>query len=211
MTVVGGTRARLIRDSFYHYIHDGVVARGWTSTNRRHKPFEFIPQPKDWDEEVPLNSIAITAEDVRDEEAEMGSALTEDTWTFYVDVYAEGDAVGTDITHDIRDMLRGKMQADGYGRTAFPVWDYRLATPVIIFTCDIENVVSDRARNFPQAWRRFWFSIRCDVVDNYATDLDEEDELGVPTDFWDSGGPGTGGAPGMDIIDAGGPGDGQDD
>lgn len=187
MTVVGGIRARLIRDSFYNYVKDGVVARGWTNTGRRHAPFRFIPQPNDWDEEVPLNSIAVTAEDVTDEPAEMGSVLTVDRWSFYIDIYAENDAVGQDVTHDIRDMLRGKYQAIDYGRTGFPVLDYRMATPEILFVCDIENVISDRARNFPQAWRRFWFSIRCDVEDSYASDMDDEDEI-VP-DVWDGGSP----------------------
>lgn len=186
MTVpVGGLRARLIRDSFYNYVKDGVVARGWTNTGRRHTPFQFIPQPGEWSEEVPLNSIAVSAEDVLDEEAEMGSQLTDDTWTYYVDIYAEGEAVGQDVAHDIRDMLRGKFPSIGMGVQAFPVWDYRMPTPDILFSCEISSVVSDRARNFPQAWRRYWFSVRCDVLDSYETELD-----GVFIgDDWDGGFP----------------------
>lgn len=167
-TVVGGLRARLIRDSLYNYVKDGVEARGWCDEGRRHAPFRFIPAPQDWDEEVPLNSIAVTNEDVGDAPAEMGSNLTDDTWTYYIDIYAEGEQIGMDVCHDVRDMMRGKMPSIGKGRMAFPVWDYRMATPEILFYCEIDGVVSDRARNFPQAWRKNWFTVRIDVNDTYS-------------------------------------------
>jgi hypothetical protein len=182
---VGGLRARLIQASLYNYVKDGVTARGWTNTGRRHTPFHFIPQPQEWDQEVPLNSIAVSAEDVFDQEAEMGSQLTDDTWTYYVDIYAEGEAVGQDVAHDVRDMLRGKLPSIDMGVQSFPVWDYRMPTPVMLFTCEISNVISDRARNFPQAWRRFWFSVRCDITDSYETELDAVFEGGD----WDGGFP----------------------
>lgn len=179
MTVpVGGLRARLIRDSLYNWVKDGVEARGWMATDRRHLPFQFVPQPKDWDEEVPLNSIAVTPEDVSDVEAELGSSRTDDTWTFYVDIFGESEPVGMDCAHDIRDMLRGKLPSIGRMRMAFPVLDYREATPPILFYCHIENILLDRARNFPQAWRRNWFVLRLDVMDSYTDENDEPEPIG---------------------------------
>ncbi len=172
MTVVGGIRSRLIRDSFYEWVKAGVIARGWTDPGRKHTPISFIPTPGDWNVEVPLNSIAVTPEDVFDDEAEMGSSLTDDTWTFYIDLYAESDHLGLDLAHDIRDLLRGKMPSIGYTRQGFDVLDYQLATPAPLFFCEIQNVTVDRARNFPQAWKRYWFSIRCDVLDTYMDETD---------------------------------------
>lgn len=175
MTVpVGGLRARLVRDSFYNFVREGVVARGWTDAGRKHKPYQFIAAPTDWNEEIPFNSIAVSAENVQDEEVELGSNLTDDTWTYYIDLYAESNNVGMDCAHDVRDMLRGKIPSIDRSLQAFPVLDYRMATPQTLFWCNIENVVLDRARDFPQAWRKNWFSIRCDVIDTYADELDDD-------------------------------------
>lgn len=176
-TVVGGLRARLIRDSFRNWVRDGVAARGWMDEDRPHVPFTFRRPPANWDEEVPPNSIAISAEDVGDDDIELGSLLTEDLWTYYIDVYGDTNPrsfyAAMDCAHDIRDMLRGKIPSIGYENPAFPVYDYRQATPPILFYCQIENVILDKARDYPNAWQQNWYVIRLDVLDTYATELDD--------------------------------------
>lgn len=178
MTVVGGLRARLIRDSFRNWLRDGVEARGWMDEDRPHSPFTFRKPPTSWDVEVPPNTIAVSAEDVGDDEIELGSLLTEDLWTYYVDVYGDTDPrtmyAAMDCAHDIRDLLRGKLPSIGYANPAFPVKDLRVTVdPPILFHCQIENVIMDRARDFPKAWQQNWYVIRLDVLDTYATELDD--------------------------------------
>lgn len=170
--VVGGLRARFIRDSVFEMIKAAVIDLGWTDPARQHKPIYFSAQPGSWDEEVALNTVAVTQTDVRSEDSEMGSNLQEDRWTFYVDLFAEDESVGTHLIHDVRDILRGKMPSIGRGRPNVTVMDYSLALPAPLFTCDIEDVVIDRANDFPKPWQRYWYVCRFIVVDEYG---DEDD------------------------------------
>ena len=50
-----------------------------------------------------------------------------------------------------------------------PVYDFRDATPPVLFVCDLENIFVDRGRGFSQPWLRYWFSVRVEIVDeNYG-------------------------------------------
>lgn len=165
---VGGLRTRLILRSFQEMVQSSLDALGWFDLNRRHQPLNFIVRPPDWAETVDFNSIAITCEDVTDDDAELGSNLTDDTWTFSVDVYCEKDSVGISLIGDVRDILRGKIPSIGRTGPILPVIDYQATTPSQIFVCDIERVTVDRARNFPKAWQQHWWAARCDVIDTYG-------------------------------------------
>jgi hypothetical protein len=169
--VVGGLRARLIRDCTYELVRDKVIELGWQQPGRRHLPIVFRASVVPWEEEVPLNTVAISQTDVSDEPAEMGSNLSDDSWTFYVDLYAEDESVGTHLIHDIRDILRGKMPSIGRSRPILPV--YNEDRTEVLFNCDIEEVIIDRANDFPKAWQRYWYVCRFRVVDTYG---DEDDE-----------------------------------
>lgn len=172
MTVVGGLRARLIHDAAFDLVRNGVEELGWTDANRRHRPVTFRARAVEWDEEVPFNTISVSQTDHSSSDAEMGSNLTEERWTFYVDLYAEDDSVGTHLIHDIRDVLRGKMPSIGRDRPIMDILDRTQATPVSLFICDIENVIVDRANDFPKSWQKHWYVIRFEVVDAYGDETD---------------------------------------
>lgn len=167
-TIVGGLRTRLIKDSAFQVVQASVAALGWMDTGRRHTPVTFRATPVPFDEQVPFNTVSVAAAGMRSEEAEMGSNLSDDTHTFYVDLYAESDDLGTHLIYDIRDILRGKMPSIGRGAPVLPVSDYNHATPTVIFTCQIEDVMVDRANDFPKPWQRYWYVCRFDVVDTYG-------------------------------------------
>jgi hypothetical protein len=97
----------------------------------------------------------------------MGSNLGELTTTFWVDFYAEKDSVGKELIYDVRDALRGRIPAIGYDRQVIEVYDWSLATPTYQFSCDVEDVVTDRAHDFPKPWQKHWWTCRFDVVDSY--------------------------------------------
>lgn len=170
MTIVGGLRARLIKDSFFYMLEGRLTALGWFDSGRQHLPVNMLAMPRNWDQPIEFNTLAVSAEDVNDTESEMGSNLAEDRWTVYVDFFAEDDSVGADLANDVRDILRGKMPSIGASRAVLDVYDYRQATPPVIAYVDIENVLLDRARNFPRPWQQHWYAIRCDLVDEYYDD-----------------------------------------
>lgn len=168
MVVVGGLRVRLIIMSFQQMLRDSLEALGWFDDGRQHQAINFVVRPAEWEDKVDFNSIAVTCEDVSDIDAELGSNLTDDTWTFSVDIYCEDDAVGIHLINDIKDILRGKMPSIGRTGPILGVFDYKAATPSQIFRCDIERVVVDRARGFTKAWQQHWWACRCDVIDTYG-------------------------------------------
>jgi hypothetical protein len=166
MTAIeGGLRARLIRDSFEELVRETLQARGWFDSGRAHLPINLLSAPAAWDQPIEYNSLAVVVEDVTDEEGELGSNLMIDSWTAYADFFAENEQVGIHLIHDIRDSLRGKIPSIGRTGAIMPVYDFTLATPVVAFYCNIENVITDRAVGFPQPWMQFMYSARAILVD----------------------------------------------
>lgn len=163
----GGLRARLIRDSFEKMLRDSLDARGWFDTDRRHQPITLVSGAHDWDEPIPLNTLAIAPEDTGWDEIELGSNASEDRWTCYVDFYAESEALGIDVSHDIFDMLRGKLAAAGRTTRNFPVYDFTQTPSPVLFYCELEDIAIDRARGFTRPHERYWFAIRVDIVDEH--------------------------------------------
>lgn len=195
-TIVGGLRARLIHDSAYEMIRAALSDLGWFDSGRRHEPVTMVAKPVSNDDQVPFNTLTVSSTDVSDDPIEMGSTLSEDRWTFYVDFYGEDDLVARHIVHDIRDVVRGKLPSIGRAGPVLDVYDYRLATPVVLFRCELENVVVDRANTFTRPWQRHWWAVRFDVVDEYADEYDDYD-------FIIDGG--TAEATGPDVLDGGSP------
>lgn len=193
MGYVGGIRARLIRQSLYEMVHDSLTALGWFSPGRQHLPFSFSAYSlQNTQEPIPFNTLALADGDVLSEDQEVGTLLSEFRWTYYLDFYGENDAISLHVTQDIKDILQGRMASIGRAQPNLRVYDYTMATPSAIFTCHIEDVVIDRANDFPQPWKRHWYAVRFDVVDAYA---DEESAYpfdggspAVPTEFDVDGG-----------------------
>ncbi len=170
--IVGGLRARLVRESLYNTVYNALDGIGWFDAGRQHQPVSFVSAPVDDEAEIKFNTIAIADADIDSVEAEIGSLLSEHRWTFYIDVYAENNALGMQLAHDIKDILEGRMPSIGRSDPSFVAYDYRGATPVMFTTCQIENVMVDRAQGFPQPWRRWWYSVALTVIDTYGTDAD---------------------------------------
>jgi len=171
MQYVGGLRARLIRQSVYMTINDALLTLDWFNPGRRHKPVTFVAYPVNPDTEVPFNTAALSDEDIFESEDEVGSQFAEHRWTFYVDFYAESDALGLHFQQDVRAILSGRMDAVGRNYPKVDVYDWTMATPPLIFTVQIENVVGDRAHDFPKRYQQHWYAVRFDVVDNYGNEF----------------------------------------
>lgn len=169
---VGGLRARLVHDSVYRMLYNALDALGWFDVTSSRSTVQFNSEPLAPDIEVPFNTVALADEDDRGEEIELGSQLQDLRWQMYVDFFGENDAISLHLIRDVKDILQGRMPSIGRSRPVVDVYDWTLATPVAIFSVDIEDVFTDKARDFPQPWLRAWRSCGFTVVDTYN---DEDD------------------------------------
>lgn len=170
-TIVGGTRARYIRESVFRMIEDGLTQLGWfDASHDLIIPLKWEASPRNQDVQIEFNTATLSDENTTGDEIELGSQLTENVWSMYIDFFADSDALGLHFIRDVQDILRGRFSITGRTSTTFPVFDYGQATPPIIFYCDIENVFVDRAHQFLKPWLEHWYSCSFDVVDIYDSD-----------------------------------------
>lgn len=178
MTIyIGGLRDRLIHDSIYHLVKDGLTTLGWFPGGAQapaQYPISVVAEQLDWNVEIPLNTISVAAYSTSDTEWELGSDLRQNSWSFYVDVFGANEALGLQLSGDVRDILRGKFSALSNFITpeTLNVLDYTLATPTLLFQCDVRNVNRDRAVQTTHRWGNYLFSISCVVLDYYNADTD---------------------------------------
>jgi hypothetical protein len=166
MSVVGGLRTRLVYDSVFNALHDGMTELGWFDAGRNHMPVTFISEPVAADDEVTLNTVAMGEGPMFDRDREIGSNMSSSEYAFFIDVYAENGPVGRALANDVRDLVMGRHG----GRTGpiFTIWDYRLATPTDIGWVEVERVNIYREDMPTRPWQKFWYTIRFDVTDDYS-------------------------------------------
>jgi hypothetical protein len=176
MSYVGGVRGRLVRDSFRKMIEDSLSELGWFDANRNHLPVTVKSGPFNTSEEILPNVVGVSIEDVMTQELELGSLLEETRHFAYVDIFAQDDPIGMQLSGDIFDIIRGKfsaLSASGIADGRLRVYDLSQATPSIIFYCDLEDVEINRNRNWELKFNKFWWIIAVEIVDNYTDDLDD--------------------------------------
>jgi len=172
MAIVGGLRDRLILDNVYYLLYDNLDALGWFDSGRAHSPVTVrVDQIDDGEEAVP-NVVAITIEDIDPDDLEMGSNFREYVWQGWIDVYAEDTPIGKHLTGDVRAILEGKLPSIGRVGETVSILDYSLATPVEVFSVEIENVVQGRQRIYTKPFQRYWWTVGFEIVDSYG---DEDD------------------------------------
>lgn len=164
---LGGLRDRMVFESCASMIHAELDTLGWFDADRAHAPINWRTSIVPENEELPINTLAISSEDSRHYDMEIGSGLSEDRMIVIVDFYAESDALGRHLAGDVRDILRGKMPP---GRTdpSFTVYDYRDTPPTALFVAEVEGVMLDRSHGFDAPFRRHWFSVLAELVEERA-------------------------------------------
>ncbi len=171
MTIVGGLRNRLIRDSLINMITESLDALGWFDLDRQHSPISVNAEPVDNTEVVPPNTLAVADDEMSDEDLEMGSDLAEHRWSFYIDFYAEDTAIGIHVIEDIKAILQGRMPSIGRSGPRLSVKDYT-DTGDHLFYVEIEDVQVHRAHNWPKPWLKAWYSCSFDLLDDYGNEDD---------------------------------------
>lgn len=169
MSPVGGLRVRLVQSSLVHYVEDGLRAQGWFET-RRHLPIQIITRPIAWDQPVTPNTLAITMGQERRGDVEMGSDLTEKSFTIEIDFYADNASVGLDLINDLRDILRGRIPAGG--RPSFAIYDYTQATPTVIGYAVVNEMSTLRNHLLTvKHWALHWYRLHLTVSDTYYPEI----------------------------------------
>jgi hypothetical protein len=161
----GGLRDRMVFECFANMVKSSLTTLGWFESGRSHAPINWRTSIVPEHEELPINTLTCASEDVRSEELEIGTGLSEDRTVVILDFYAENDALGRHVAGDIRDILRGKLVTDHPG---FVVYDLRESPPVPFSFAEIEGVMLDRAEGFDAPFRRHWFSVLCELVEERA-------------------------------------------
>lgn len=168
--IVGGERARLIRESVYQLLNANLTALGWFNPTRPYLPIDFVSRSFPQDQQIPINSAALSDEFMTDDYVELGSQLSKNTWQMYVDFFADSDALGLHFIRDVQDILRGRFSSLGRTGTVFNVYDYTQPGPPVVFTCDIENVTVDRAHGFLKPWLEHWYACSFNIIDYYDSE-----------------------------------------
>lgn len=172
---IGGLRARLIHDNIYFVVRDGLEELGWLDSGRHHKPVDIRSGQVSIDEVVEPNIVCVTVEDVTEEEAEMGSMLAENIWSYYVDVYGESESLSLELATDIKDILQGRFTTTvSRGGPNVEIYDLTQdsATPIVVCNVDIEGLDVNKSRYFEKPYQRHWRVVSFVVSDTYNTEDD---------------------------------------
>lgn len=169
-TYVGGLRLRLIKDNFYDMVRLALDDLDWFASGRSTLPVVLVPEQIDASVEIKPNTIGISTENLFDQEYELGSNLSENRWNVYIDILAEDEAVGVNLSGDVFDILRGKISAISRTRPAFSVYDLPPNDTDVIFTCEIENIEVNRVREWDKPYNKYWWVVACEIVDFYYDD-----------------------------------------
>jgi len=155
----------MVFESFALMLHESLEQLGWFEPGRSHAPINWRTSIVPEAEELPINTLAVASEDSRSTNVEIGSNLSEDRSIVIVDFYAQSDALGRHVAGDIRDILRGKLIQDHPG---FTVYDHREEPPSPFSFVEIEGVTIDRSHGFDAPFRRHWFSVLAELVEERA-------------------------------------------
>jgi hypothetical protein len=175
----GGLRTRLVVDSVRFAIISTMDQLGWFDPTvydtppgvRRHRSFRYIRRPVDWGENIEPNAIAISSQDIGDNDLAFGGDV-QDRHEIYADVFAQDDSVGWQVSYDIRDSLLGKNPELGTLGPQIDVYDFRQATPAPFTTVDVDLIRVDHSQGETREWQQHWFMLRILVEDDYNDEAD---------------------------------------
>jgi hypothetical protein len=175
-TYIGGLRDRLVSENVRLYISSAMEDLNWLDTPNGlvQNSITILTGPLGNDVELLPNIISICAEEVRNEQAELGSNYSNYTWSYAIDIYAEDDASGRHLVGDLRAILQGKFSSIGQNGPSIDIYDLTQATPTVIFTVQVdeESIVSAKQKRWNQSYEKFWYTIVFDLIDTYGNEDD---------------------------------------
>lgn len=161
MALRGGIRDRMIIESVVQAVTAELQTEGWFDAGRQHAALTIVDEfPQDTDE-VATNTLAFSFETAVGRDAEMGSNAEEHTMNVFVDFFAESDALGRHVAGDIYAFFKETRHV--------PVYDYRLATPVVEFYAEVdEDVEKRKPSRAVNPWQKHWHVVAVSLTDDRA-------------------------------------------
>jgi hypothetical protein len=171
MTIIGGLRARYIKQALFDRVNDNLDLLGWLDSADSRRDVIVIDEALDHDEEALPNIVAVSFGDKTSREYEMGSLDSEHITNAYVDVYAESNSLGLHLSQDIVDILYGRFISIGQsGHPRFQVLEYGAATPSAFTTVELIEIRSDKGPKYNKPFLKHWWQISMSVEDYYSLD-----------------------------------------
>lgn len=154
----GGLRDRLIFESLYKNIETHLTSLGWFAPGREHLPIIMVDEFPDENAEVAFNTLAFSMGDGGGVTTEMGSDLEDHEAMYFVDFFAENDAIGRHLRGDIYAFLKGNLIQ--------PVYDYTAIGNPQVFTVEIQEDIDKRKPDRAvQKWQKNWYVISFGAID----------------------------------------------
>lgn len=154
----GGLRDRLIFESVYKAIVTELTTLGWFTAGRQHSPLVVVDEFPDEDGEVVFNTLAISMGDSGGVLTELGSLATDEEIIFFVDFFAESDAIGRHVRGDIYNFLAAA--------EFIPVLDYSQAGDPELFRVEVQDEIDKRKPDrATQKWQKHWYIVSFSVID----------------------------------------------
>jgi hypothetical protein len=154
----GGLRDRLIHESVFKAIETELTTLGWFDAGRQHQPITIIDEFPDENADVAFNTLAISMGDSGGTPHEMGSNRVDEEIIFFVDFFAESDALGRHVRGDIYNFLKRLDE--------IPILDYSQALDPEIFRVEVQEEVDKRKpERAVQKWQKHWYVISFSVID----------------------------------------------
>lgn len=162
MPLTGGLRDRMIIESMFNLVKDALTDLGWFDSGRHHSPITMIDAYPGDNEEVAVNTLAVSTGDTFQSMLELGSNGEVHQMAIFYDFYGQNDSLSRHVIGDIYEILNLN--------PVVPIYDYRSATPYIDFYAEIveesiEKVLPPRATN---PWQKHWQMVGCVVTDDRA-------------------------------------------
>lgn len=171
MAIIGGIRQRYIKQAIFDRINDNLDLLGWLDTVDSRRDVTVMDEALDHDEEALPNIVAISFEDRKSNEYEMGSLDSKHITNAYVDVYAESNPLGMHLVGDIVDILYGRFVSIGQtGNSRISVLEYGAATPAAFTVVELIEIRSDKARKYNKPFLKHWWQISMSIEDYYSLD-----------------------------------------
>lgn len=161
----GGLRDRIIHESLYKAIEGELTTLGWFDAGREHDPITMVDEfPDEEDADVAFNTLAFSMGDGSGLISEMGSDKEDHEIVFFVDFFAQNDALGRHVRGDIEHFLKSNPIQQ--------VYDYSQGGDPPVFTVEVDEEAMQKRKptRAVQKWQKHWYVLSFSAID-YARPL----------------------------------------
>lgn len=160
--------ARHVHQTVYDRVEGVLINLGWIGLDppfgARSVTYQNIRPNEEELKSLTANTVSVSfGNEPDDVEDEMGGGLLTVEFPFFVDVYAEKEAIALAIASDVKDNLAGRVPGTSRFLT---VVDQRTTTPVLGYQLEFTDLVREPVER--ELVRLFWQVVRCTATLTYV-------------------------------------------